>query len=343
MNMASFDRQPNNQYVSWFLDQKDYERLNLNPPFQRRSVWSLDYKKAFIDTIIRNYPTQAIFIEAYTPDSGRTEYRVLDGKQRITSIIEFCEDGFETPASLDDLNLGGLYFTDLDSETQRKIMQYVINVEQLPGATDAELTEIFNRLNKNVQKLNKQELRNAMYSGEFVKLAEEKSLDDFWEEIGLITAARRRRMKDVEIISELLVVCMYGAQDKQDYLDEVYAENDNEIEGREEIVQKYNHALDFLKSLNDRFRISDSRLKNYTDFYSLWVAVIDNLGKINTVDIENSADRMRRFIQDVKAENGEQAERYMAAAVQGTNKKSNRLTRAEILSTILFECDECDR
>lgn len=334
--MVSFNRQPNTQYVSWFLDMKDGGRLNLDPPYQRRSVWNQEYKKAFIDTIIRNYPTQAIFIEAYTPDNGRTEYRVLDGKQRITSIIEFCEDKFETPSSLDDLNLGGRYFTQLDSETRRNIMQYLINVEQLPGATDTELTEVFNRLNKNVQRLNKQELRNAMYSGEFVKLAEEKSLDSFWENIGLITAARRRRMKDVEIISELLVVCMYGAQDGQNYLDDIYAANDNEMEEKEKIVQKYNRALDFLKRFNDEFKLSESRLKNYTDLYSLWTAVIGNLENLDHIDIQDSAQRMNEFLQNVDQENGEQAEKYMAAAVQGTNKKSNRLIRAEILSGILF-------
>ena len=39
------------QDVSWFLDMKEKDQLNLDPPYQRRNVWSSRDKRFFIDTI----------------------------------------------------------------------------------------------------------------------------------------------------------------------------------------------------------------------------------------------------------------------------------------------------
>ena len=44
------------QDISWFLDLKDKGQLNLEPPYQRRSVWSAGDRRYFIDTILNNYP-----------------------------------------------------------------------------------------------------------------------------------------------------------------------------------------------------------------------------------------------------------------------------------------------
>ena len=47
------------QDVSWFLDLKERDQLNLDPPYQRRSVWSPRDKRFFIDTILNNLSSSA--------------------------------------------------------------------------------------------------------------------------------------------------------------------------------------------------------------------------------------------------------------------------------------------
>src|ERR1035437_5757442 len=107
-----FQRTPNTQTASWFLDLRDSGKLELNPPYQRRSVWTYNYKQFFIDSIVRNYPTQAIFLDLAIEPDQPSVYRVLDGKQRLTTLIDFTADTFPAPESLDDFRVAGQYYSD---------------------------------------------------------------------------------------------------------------------------------------------------------------------------------------------------------------------------------------
>jgi hypothetical protein len=62
--------------------------LNLEPGFQRQSVWSERDRAKLIDSILRNYPLPAIFLYRRQED-GQIVYDVIDGKQRIESILKF--------------------------------------------------------------------------------------------------------------------------------------------------------------------------------------------------------------------------------------------------------------
>src|SRR5947208_8270515 len=62
--------------------------LNLETGFQRQSVWSDRDRAKLIDSILRNYPLPAIFLYRREED-GRIIYDVIDGKQRIESILMF--------------------------------------------------------------------------------------------------------------------------------------------------------------------------------------------------------------------------------------------------------------
>jgi len=55
-------------------------------------VWNREYKQFFVDTIIKNYPVPPIFINVEVQSDGSSVYHVVDGKQRLLSILEFLED-----------------------------------------------------------------------------------------------------------------------------------------------------------------------------------------------------------------------------------------------------------
>lgn len=167
--------------------------------------------------MIRNYPTQSIFLDVNVdPDADprqRTTYRVLDGKQRLTSLIDFTKGEFPTPESLNDLGLDEKYYDELPRPIRTRILSYIFTVESVTNVSSAELNQAFDRLNRNVARLNKQELRHAQYGGAFITKMEGLAGDPFWEESGLVTPARRRRMLDVEYVSEFYVVAALGIQD----------------------------------------------------------------------------------------------------------------------------------
>lgn len=56
------ERRQTTQSIAWFWDLYKRDLLELDPPYQRRSVWSQSYKDYFIDTILLDYPAPAVFL-----------------------------------------------------------------------------------------------------------------------------------------------------------------------------------------------------------------------------------------------------------------------------------------
>lgn len=107
---------------------------------------------------------------------------MVDGKQRIESILEFINGKIALPDDFRDVRLNGKYFSELSSEDKRRFWSYVISVEYLQDADEEEIDQSFDRLNRNVLKLTPQELRHARFDGRFIRLVTELAEDPFWPE-----------------------------------------------------------------------------------------------------------------------------------------------------------------
>ena len=88
--------------VQEFLHLFKAGQLNLEPGFQRASVWGLTDRKRLIQSIMGGYPVPSVFLYQ-TSKRGKLSYEVIDGKQRLESILMFLgagrfrDDGFEGP------------------------------------------------------------------------------------------------------------------------------------------------------------------------------------------------------------------------------------------------------
>src|SRR4051794_17910701 len=61
--------------VTWLLDLHKNNQLDLDPSYQRKSVWTPKDRRFFMDTIFRNYPSPALFLhKTIEVASGRTTY-----------------------------------------------------------------------------------------------------------------------------------------------------------------------------------------------------------------------------------------------------------------------------
>src|SRR5687768_6810827 len=83
-----FEYEPTTKTVQDILNYYDYYQLELSPPFQRQSVWSSRDREKLIDSIVSGYPVPSIFLYERA-EGGRIVYDVIDGKQRIESILMF--------------------------------------------------------------------------------------------------------------------------------------------------------------------------------------------------------------------------------------------------------------
>src|SRR5262245_54760326 len=86
--MSTINYVPNQMSVQDIINHYEKGQIDLNPGFQRASVWRDIDRNKLIDSILRNYPLPSIFLRRSDKD-GNTVYYVIGGKQRIESILMF--------------------------------------------------------------------------------------------------------------------------------------------------------------------------------------------------------------------------------------------------------------
>jgi hypothetical protein len=137
------------------------EKINLSPAFQRGHVWSLRTRRKLIANIVQGRPIPAIFL--YKEASGaRYSYNILDGKQRLESLILFIgnkRNGFAVQtwgkyffaaklkkevAFWVQLPSGKKTFAALDEHIVRDFREYAIPTVEINLTDDSHLDEIIN-------------------------------------------------------------------------------------------------------------------------------------------------------------------------------------------------------
>lgn len=61
--------------------------INMSPPYQRGHVWSEEQRRAFVGHVLVGGPVQPIVLNRVGRGSAGDSYEMLDGKQRITSLL----------------------------------------------------------------------------------------------------------------------------------------------------------------------------------------------------------------------------------------------------------------
>src|SRR5216684_2751416 len=106
-----------NDFVEW----DNAKQLELNPRFQRRAVWTDKAKSFLMDTILRGKPIPKFFIRQRINVSTKTSIRdVVDGQQRLRTILSFVKDGFVI-SKRQNPTYGGLRFSQLPEDVQAQL------------------------------------------------------------------------------------------------------------------------------------------------------------------------------------------------------------------------------
>lgn len=248
--------------------------LLLQPDYQRREVWGDAARVMLIDSILNDIPMPKIFVSKTIKDK-RTYRSVIDGQQRISTILSFLEDGFKLEDPYNGPYAGKL-FSQLPPEVCDDVLLYSIDFNEASGLPPEELREVYSRVNKYLVPLNRQELRKADFPGEFLRIAEDIASLDSLDELGLFNAMARRRSLDVEYVSELLAAQLRGISDKKDAIDvccreyATWPEADSNAARAEfeEVITEISKVFD------SSYPMKKTRWKQKADFYSLFVAVL---------------------------------------------------------------------
>lgn len=173
------------------------------PDFQRNFVWSLPQASKFIESILLGLPIPSVFL--YKEEETQ-QHLIVDGLQRLTTLHSFAEGVF--PATDRAFRLKnvksrfeGRGFRDLADEDRRRFEDAVIHAmiiqQASPQRDKSSVFHIFERLNSNGTPLEPQEMRAAIYHGQFQRFLSELNQAKIWREI---FGPLHKRSKDEELI-----------------------------------------------------------------------------------------------------------------------------------------------
>jgi hypothetical protein len=344
------------QTVGWFRDRYLEGTLKIKPPYQRKPIWSAKQKCYLVESILLGLPVPEIYIQQSTSPEGSSTYAIVDGQQRIRSVLQFV--GSETDPTeseqnkfvLDKLKADSAWrnktFGELTDDEKRKFFGYKFAVRYLNTDSDDAVRDMFERLNKYLTPLKPQELRNATYSGPFIKLAEKLADDEYWAENRIVTPAAIRRMTDVEFMSELLIGVMHGPQGgSPKIIDEYYKQYedyDDQFPGQQKTERLFRATLGMVQKILPE--IKATRWGNKTDFYTLFVGLAyllrsTDLPQSKLKDLRRAIDAFAKEIDerlaDEEAAVSKNAVDYVRAVEKGANDKKRRADRHAILLMIM--------
>src|SRR2546422_9540282 len=93
-----------NQKLSWFFREDNAGNLDLAPSFQGKPVWRREMASFLIDSILNDIPIPEIYIRSTSTPEGETKHEVVDGQQRIRSVLRFARNDLQLIGN-DDLSI----------------------------------------------------------------------------------------------------------------------------------------------------------------------------------------------------------------------------------------------
>lgn len=176
------------------------------PDYQRDDVWSYPMKSKFIESVLLGLPIPDIYVCETKEDDENydsvAQFEVIDGSQRLRSLVRFTENDFYL-TSLDTVKeLNDLFFKDLTDFRKDKFYDVTINVIILhPDTTEEVKNQMFDRINTS-NPLKAMELRRGSHTGPFNDLVRECGLilQNDYSDICPINTYFRNRREEEELV-----------------------------------------------------------------------------------------------------------------------------------------------
>ncbi|MBR0901770.1 DUF262 domain-containing protein [Bradyrhizobium liaoningense] len=176
--MAELASQPTSVQTvyTWYRDGK----LLVNRRYQRKLVWTLEEKQKLIESLLKKYPIPAILLAERDGNPGT--YEIIDGLQRLHSIVSFIENAFPlvqgkyfnvdqfptAKSAADEGQFEKVKEVSLISPKEvSTLLDYSLGLSVMRNATDDEVNDVFDRINTYGHRLSDQERRQAGVQNEF--------------------------------------------------------------------------------------------------------------------------------------------------------------------------------
>jgi 5-methylcytosine-specific restriction endonuclease McrA len=302
--------------ISDLRDKFSNGQINLDPPYQRRPVWRTKQRELLLSSLFNGIPVPAlIFHVRFDKKKKKDIYDVLDGKQRIETILNFIEKkilkdegklkvSFKNPNTnkldiLEYKDLQNKKINEVYSQLLEKFWGYEIPVIEYSGdledffGNNVAAMEVFVRINSTGSPLKKNEIRHAKNSGHFFDLGlklERKYKKLFHNKWKIVSKRDIDRYILHEFILELCTsIYEEKITNKREKLEYVINKGIFKTKELNFINKRFNEIINWIKSIFPNEEINTTRFKNKSDFYSLF-NVLYSLLMDNYVSVDKKAN-----------------------------------------------------
>lgn len=193
--------------------------LSFEHPIQRKSEqWSDTQKSLLIHSMLANYPVPNIYVlredsqELDEKNKPVFNYFVMDGKQRLTSVLSYIWGEFPLDENIPaiiiedvEYQIAGKYFCDLDEPVQYEIKRYKFDIIAFEECSNREIEEIFFRLN-NSTPLTKSQVAKAKVGVEIAELINELLTSKFFTTSCNFSKAQLKASDDQKVLIQSMML-----------------------------------------------------------------------------------------------------------------------------------------
>lgn len=330
--------------------------MDLSPDFQRRAnLWNEHRKSGLIESLLLRIPIPSLYVS----EDSNGNYTVVDGLQRMCAIAQFVEVAALNKAVKTDLNplrltglqslpleYDGVTYSKLPRPLQRRISETELTLHIIRASTPASVKfNIFSRINQGGLPLSSQEIRNAIYPGEWRKrtkfLAESP-------EFKLATDGKIRgeRMEDVELA--LRFVAHYAIRKKldrpenqnlDDFLNDFVSSHGAEWGASQwdQVEADFNRSMHYSREIFGvyAFRKYYGESKRLPINRSLFESQAVVISMFDNSQLETLSSRRIRVLSEL-AKEFESAGEFEASLLYATGRGASSNTRIRVLSEIFM-------
>lgn len=315
------------------IDNEDY--------FQRMpDLWNPVQKSRFIESLMIKLPIPMLYL-----DGTQKPWRVIDGLQRLNTIVGFINNEFRLK-SLEylDKECDGLTFNDnkfpgylRDRILNAELTAYVIN----PGTPEDVKYNIFQRINTGGLRLNGQEIRNAIFKGKPVEFTKTLASEDIFIKAtnGKVTP---RRMMDREYTNRFIAFQVFNYEDYSGKMDlflsealyDLYQRSENDLNEIKNLFKVSMHRAYEIFGGYAFYRPKDNRLWGKLPNKAVYDTLSWNLIELDENNISRIINHRNRFIQEYSRFMNED-EAMFKAVNDTTGSKTAVFNRFQLLNQFL--------
>lgn len=218
------------------------------PSYQRDFIWKADQKSKFIESLFLGVPIMPIFVSISGDDA---ELEVIDGSQRIRTIVDYCNNRLKIMHLEKLTRLNGTHFSDLPSSRQNKFKLRDIRFHVITDKADA-LTraDIFKRVNTSSTRLTPSETRKGAYQSDFYNFIIETAKSPKLHTLCPISDSKAKRGEYDELVLRYFAYSDEYLKFKHDvapFLDD-YVKRHKDSFDRDKLIDSFSKMLTFVET-----------------------------------------------------------------------------------------------